>query len=77
MGDLPKAEAYKYFEYALSSKYPAAQRELFPSEADFDKVFDITGGRMMYIDQFIETVSMTGSQPTGNFIQQHHDIPII
>jgi hypothetical protein len=69
LGDLPRAEAFKYFEHVLSSMYPEAQRDLFPSEADFDKVYDITGGRMMYIEEYIESVFMSGSHPTGNLLR--------
>eukprot|EP00291_Cryptomonas_curvata_P019881 CAMPEP_0172160678 /NCGR_PEP_ID=MMETSP1050-20130122/5690_1 /TAXON_ID=233186 /ORGANISM="Cryptomonas curvata, Strain CCAP979/52" /LENGTH=394 /DNA_ID=CAMNT_0012830465 /DNA_START=110 /DNA_END=1294 /DNA_ORIENTATION=+ len=64
LGDLPKAEAYRYFEHVIKTKHPEAKRELFPNEADFDKVFSITGGRMMYIKQYVGYVARSGSQPT-------------
>ncbi len=65
LGDLSKAAAFKYYELVIGSKHPEAKRELFPSEADFDKVFYITGGRMVYIDEYVDSVAKSGSQPTG------------
>jgi hypothetical protein len=67
LGDLPKAEAYRYFEHVIKTKHPEAKRESFPNEAGFDKVFSITGGRMMYIEQYVGYVARSGSQPTGDY----------
>mmetsp|Transcript_51826 Transcript_51826/g.108297 ORF Transcript_51826/g.108297 Transcript_51826/m.108297 type:complete len:455 (-) Transcript_51826:655-2019(-) len=64
LGDLTKAEAYRYYEHIIKTKHPEKKRELFPSEADFDKVFSVSGGRMQYLDQYVSAVAFSGSQPT-------------
>ena len=66
LGDLTKAEAYRYYEHIIKTKHPEEKRDLFPSEADFDKVFSVAGGRMQYLDQYVSAVAFSGSQPTGD-----------
>jgi hypothetical protein len=75
LGDLTKAEAYRYYEHIIKTKHPEKKRELFPSEADFDKVFSVAGGRMQYLDEYVSAVAFSGSQPTGDhyFLAMTHD----
>ena len=53
LGDLPKSEAFKFFEDRVE-QLPAQFRKLFNTDlATFDEIFKITGGRMLLIEQYL------------------------
>jgi hypothetical protein len=63
LGDLSKTEAVKCFKHFI--KVIEAPLELFPSEADFDKVYYLTGGRIAFINEYVSWAAKFGSLPTG------------
>jgi hypothetical protein len=77
LGDLSKAEAYRYYEHIIQTNHPEQNRELFPSEVDFDKVFSVAGGRIQYLDQYVSAVALSGFHATGNiFWAMTHGNPL-
>ncbi len=63
LGGLSKTEAVKCYKNFI--EVLDAPRELFPSEADFNKVFYKPGGCIPFVYQYVTWVANSGSLPTG------------
>ncbi len=62
LDDLSQADAKEYF----LKKIPDYRRSLFESDCQcFDTVFKMTGGRMVFIDQYVHEVIQENA-PLGN-----------
>jgi hypothetical protein len=66
LDDLSKAEAERYF-VNLIVKVPVDQRALFKKDLDcFDKVFNLTGGRIIFLKQYVNEVCRRNEPISGS-----------
>ncbi|KAJ3078297.1 hypothetical protein HK102_004599 [Quaeritorhiza haematococci] len=66
LGDLHEADAYEYYLRRLESIVPENKWSLFPVDQDgFRKVFRLTGGRMLFIDEYVVQTWSSGVISTG------------
>lgn len=62
LDDLSKSDAKDYF----LKQIPDDKRSLFKSDFDcFDSVFNMTGGRMIFIDQYVHDTIVNNAPPAG------------
>ncbi|KAJ3191446.1 hypothetical protein HK101_007699 [Irineochytrium annulatum] len=59
LGDLPKEEAKSFYD-GLVAALPDPDKRILLEKVDFEDVFDLTGGRMMFIESYVNDVAQFG-----------------
>jgi hypothetical protein len=71
LGDLTWSEAYEYYLELLDTVVTPKHLDRFGrSEKDFGKVFDVTGGRMYLISNYVSQVCTDGPMKSGERVNQ-------
>eukprot|EP00276_Gloeochaete_wittrockiana_P007570 CAMPEP_0184645278 /NCGR_PEP_ID=MMETSP0308-20130426/1773_1 /TAXON_ID=38269 /ORGANISM="Gloeochaete witrockiana, Strain SAG 46.84" /LENGTH=366 /DNA_ID=CAMNT_0027074169 /DNA_START=451 /DNA_END=1551 /DNA_ORIENTATION=+ len=60
LGDLTRDESYRFYQREVSRLELAKQELFLKNEEGFAEVFNLTGGRMFHIKQYIRQVSTSG-----------------
>jgi hypothetical protein len=67
LGDLSKSDSHRYF-FELIKTLPREFPDLFQlDERSFDKVFHLTGGRMVLIEDYVYEATSSKILPDGEY----------